>query len=140
MKSFSNSKSAGDIDYPAQDAAPRLLTTAEHSISNTLIGQNALAVIDTLTSAGFETYLVGGSVRDLLMGKQPKDFDVATSARPEQIKFLFRRARIVGRRFQIVHVQFGREIIEVTTFRADHASSDDSRRSAANRIPSACPQ
>ncbi len=74
----------------------------------------------TLKDAGFEGYLVGGCVRDLLLGHHPKDFDVATDATPEQVKALFRSSRIIGRRFQIVHVRFGREIIEVTTFRGPH--------------------
>lgn len=78
---------------------------------------NALAIINTLNSAGFQGYLVGGCVRDLLCGKRPKDFDIATDATLPEVKKLFRRARIVGRRFPIVHVRHGREIIEVSTFR-----------------------
>ncbi len=74
----------------------------------------------TLKDANYEGYLVGGCVRDLLLGFCPKDFDVATNATPEQVKALFRNSRIIGRRFQIVHVRFGREIIEVTTFRGPH--------------------
>ncbi|VAW93282.1 Poly(A) polymerase [hydrothermal vent metagenome] len=74
----------------------------------------------TLKDADYEGYLVGGCVRDLLLGHHPKDFDVATNATPEQVKALFRNSRIIGRRFQIVHVRFGREIIEVTTFRGPH--------------------
>lgn len=79
--------------------------------------ENALKVVQRLHEKGFQAYLVGGCVRDLLLGKSPKDFDVATDARPEEIRALFNSARIVGRRFQIVHVRFGRDIIEVTTFR-----------------------
>jgi poly(A) polymerase len=82
-------------------------------------------VVDTLTEAGHEAYLVGGCIRDLLLDEHPKDFDVATSARPAEVRALFRRARIIGRRFQIVHVMFGRTIIEVTTFRG---SNDDAVR------------
>ena len=80
--------------------------------------ENALKVVQRLHQAGYEAFLVGGCVRDLLLGKSPKDFDVATDAHPERIRALFNSARIVGRRFQIVHVRFGRDIIEVTTFRA----------------------
>ena len=79
-----------------------------------------MKVLYTLKDANYEGYLVGGCVRDLLLGHQPKDFDVATNATPEQVKALFRNSRIIGRRFQIVHVRFGREIIEVTTFRGPH--------------------
>lgn len=82
-----------------------------------------------LGEGGFEAYLVGGGVRDLLLEGRPKDFDVATDATPEQIKKLFRNARIIGRRFKIVHVRFGREVIEVTTFRGNHDDADNSRQS-----------
>ena len=80
----------------------------------------ALFVVEQLQEHNFDAYVVGGAVRDLLIGKHPKDFDVATNATPEQIKQCFRNARIIGRRFQIVHVRVGREIIEVTTFRRGH--------------------
>ncbi len=80
---------------------------------------SALNVVRTLQQAGFEAYIVGGAVRDLLLGLKPKDFDVATNATPEQVKPLFRRALLIGRRFRIVHVLFGREVIEVSTFRAN---------------------
>ncbi|WP_018275763.1 polynucleotide adenylyltransferase PcnB [Teredinibacter turnerae] len=96
-----------------------------HNIPRELISRNAIRVIDQLLDAGYEAYLVGGGVRDLLLGGKPKDFDVATSATPEQLRGIFRNARIIGKRFQIVHVRFGREIIEVTTFRDNHAVADD---------------
>ena len=92
--------------------------------------ERALNVVHTLKEAGYEAYIVGGAVRDLLVGLRPKDFDVATSATPEQVKGLFRRAFIIGRRFRIVHVVFGRgrehEVIEVSTFRAymDNAAAE----------------
>lgn len=89
----------------------------QHKISKTDISVNALKVLNRLNSAGFQSYLVGGSVRDLLLRKVPKDFDVATNANPNQIKNLFRNARIIGRRFKLVHILFHREIIEVATFR-----------------------
>ncbi|NDY91705.1 polynucleotide adenylyltransferase PcnB [Ideonella livida] len=95
---------------------------AEHGINPRLLDDRAVKVVTTLQDAGYEAYIVGGAVRDLLVGRRPKDFDVATNATPEQVKALFRRAFIIGRRFQIVHVIHGRgrdhEVIEVSTFRA----------------------
>jgi poly(A) polymerase len=95
---------------------------AQHGIDPDLLDDHAVRVVSTLQGAGFEAYVVGGAVRDLLVGRRPKDFDVATNATPEQVKALFRRAFIIGRRFRIVHVVFGRgrehEVIEVSTFRA----------------------
>ena len=99
---------------------------SEHGIDPSLVDERAVKVVSTLAEAGFEAYIVGGAVRDLLVGLRPKDFDVATNATPEQVKGLFRRAFIIGRRFRIVHVVFGRgrqdrglsEVIEVSTFRA----------------------
>ena len=102
----------------------------EHGIDPALVDERARNVVHTLKEAGFEAYIVGGAVRDLLVGLRPKDFDVATSATPEQVKGLFRRAFIIGRRFRIVHVVFGRgrehEVIEVSTFRAymDNAAAE----------------
>ena len=95
----------------------------QHSISRRNISPNALKVLAVLARAGFHGFLVGGGVRDLLLGGHPKDFDVATDATPQQLRRLFRNSRIIGRRFRIVHIRFGREIIEVTTFRAHHAVS-----------------
>jgi len=93
-----------------------------HKIDPTLVDRRAVDVVRTLQEAGYEAYVVGGAVRDLLLGLRPKDFDVATTATPEQVKSLFRRAFIIGRRFRIVHVVYGRgrehEVIEVSTFRA----------------------
>jgi poly(A) polymerase len=94
-----------------------------HTISRRDISPNALKVMNRLNQANFEGYLVGGGVRDLLLEGSPKDFDVATDATPEQVKALFRNSRIIGRRFKIVHVRFGREIIEVTTFRGQNSDS-----------------
>lgn len=98
--------------------APVILSSDIHGIDPTLLSRNAVRVTDTLQQAGYRAFVVGGAVRDLLLGIAPKDFDVATDATPEQVQRLFRRARLIGRRFQIVHVQFGQEIIEVSTFRA----------------------
>ena len=93
-----------------------------HGINPALVDERAASVVRTLKEAGYQAYIVGGAVRDLLLGLKPKDFDVATNATPEQVKALFRRAFIIGRRFRIVHVVFGRgrehEVIEVSTFRA----------------------
>ncbi len=98
-----------------------------HGIDPALVDERARNVVTTLQEAGFEAYVVGGAVRDLLLGLRPKDFDVATNATPEQVKSLFRRAFIIGRRFRIVHVVYGRgrdhEVIEVSTFRAYMDSS-----------------
>ena len=107
----------------APAAKPRIIPRAEHTISRSHISPNALRVLYRLKDAGFHAFLVGGCVRDLLLSREPKDFDVATDALPEQIKRLFRNCRLVGRRFRLAHVFFGQEIIEVATFRAASAPS-----------------
>jgi poly(A) polymerase len=99
-------------------ATPLIIPRAEHPISRALISDSALKVLYRLKDAGFSGCLVGGCVRDLMLGREPKDFDVATDARPEQIRELFRNARLIGRRFRLAHVRFGHDIIEVATFRA----------------------
>lgn len=104
-----------------KNPGPEIIPRDRHGISRKLISNGALKVIARLRAAGFQAYLVGGGVRDLLLGGQPKDFDVATDARPEQIRELFRGSRIIGRRFKIVHVRLGGETIEVTTFRGSHS-------------------
>lgn len=98
-----------------------------HAISRKDISENALKVLYRLNKAGYEAYLVGGGVRDLLLGKKPKDFDVTTSATPEQVRKLFRNCRLIGRRFRLAHVMFGPEIIEVATFRGHHDGSPADR-------------
>ena len=106
-----------------------------HKIDRSLVDERALDVVETLQDAGFDAYIVGGAVRDLLCGVTPKDFDVATDATPEQVKRLFRRAFIIGRRFRIVHVIYGRgranEVIEVSTFRA-YLDSADAKQVSGN--------
>ena len=97
---------------------PRIYPRSEHTLSRSLVSENALKVLYRLKKAGFEAYLVGGCVRDLLLGREPKDFDVVTNAHPEQIRGVFRNCRLIGRRFRLAHVHFGQEIIEVATFRA----------------------
>jgi poly(A) polymerase len=106
----------------ARDLQLRVIPRDSHPISRKDISPNALRVLYRLRDAGFGAYLVGGAVRDLLVGGSPKDFDVATDATPEEVKALFRNCRLIGRRFRLAHVVFGREIIEVATFRAN---SDD---------------
>ncbi|HEY2463959.1 MAG TPA: polynucleotide adenylyltransferase PcnB [Steroidobacteraceae bacterium] len=97
---------------------PVVVPRAEHSISRADISPNALKVLYRLKEAGYQGFLVGGAVRDLLLGLRPKDFDVATDALPEEVRRLFRNCRLIGRRFRLAHVFFGNEIIEVATFRA----------------------
>ena len=104
-------------------AAPRIIPRSEHTISRSAISPNALRVLYRLREGGFQAFLVGGCVRDLLIGMEPKDFDVATDALPEDVKRLFRNCRLIGRRFRLAHVFFGRETIEVATFRAATAPS-----------------
>jgi len=96
---------------------PRILARAEHPISRRDIDANVLKVLYRLAGAGYDAYLVGGGVRDLMLSRKPKDFDVATSAHPQQVRDLFRNSRMIGRRFRLVHVFFGRQNVEVATFR-----------------------
>lgn len=112
--------------------APHVLGVKEHGIDPQLVSHNAIRVTSTLQENGFKAFVVGGAVRDLLLGVKPKDFDVATNATPEQVKRLFRRAFIIGRRFQIVHVMFGQDLIEVTTFRG--TSTDDAPKDEHGRV------
>ncbi|WP_086929715.1 polynucleotide adenylyltransferase PcnB [Agarilytica rhodophyticola] len=118
---------------PTDSAAPTIIPESEHHISKHDVSSAARKVISNLKQAGYSAYLVGGGVRDFLLDFHPKDFDVATNATPEQTKAVFKNARLIGRRFRIVHVRFGREVIEVTTFRdspqqdqpkKDHNQSD----------------
>jgi poly(A) polymerase len=98
---------------------PQRVSRARHGLARNSVSPAALKVCDVLREAGFSAYLVGGAVRDVLLGIVPKDYDVATNARPEQIKPLFRRAHIIGRRFRLVHVIIGSDTVEVSTFRSD---------------------
>jgi len=109
-------------------STPTIIPRAEHSVSRADISENALKVLYRLNKAGFEAYLVGGGVRDLLLGLHPKDFDVATNASPEEVRAQFRNCRLIGRRFRLAHVHFGREIIEVATFRAHHDQGEGEGR------------
>lgn len=107
-----------DAPVVAPSSAPRIIPRDQHTVSRSNISQNALRVLYRLREGGFQAFLVGGCVRDLLVGIEPKDFDVATDALPEQVKKLFRNCRLIGRRFRLAHVFYGRDIIEVATFRA----------------------
>jgi poly(A) polymerase len=111
------------IEQPQMTVIPR----EQHAISRKDISENALKVLYRLNKAGYDAYLVGGGVRDLLLGKKPKDFDVTTSATPDQVRKLFRNCRLVGRRFRLAHVMFGPEIIEVATFRGHHEDTEADR-------------
>lgn len=110
---------------PPARRTPEILSSRQHSLQRNAISRNAVNVVQRLQQAGYEAYVVGGCVRDLLLDLDPKDYDVATSATPEQVRAEFRNARVIGRRFKLVHVHFGREIIEVATFRANHPEEDD---------------
>jgi poly(A) polymerase len=115
--------------------APRIIPRPDHNISRANISQAALKVLYRLKDAGFQAFIVGGGVRDLLLKRQPKDFDIATNASPEQVHAVFGNSRIIGRRFRLVHVRFRDEIIEVATFRGignDDEESEDRQILDAN--------
>ncbi|MEY3880721.1 MAG: hypothetical protein RIQ94_1517, partial [Pseudomonadota bacterium] len=103
----------------------KIYSRSEHNISRAQISENALKVLYKLQKEGYKAYLVGGCVRDLLLGREPKDFDVVTDADPEQIRKVFRNCRLIGRRFRLAHVHFGREVIEVATFRGAAETQND---------------
>jgi len=106
-------------------SSPTIIPRSEHPVSRASISKAALNVLYGLKDAGYESYLVGGCVRDLMLGREPKDFDIATDASPEQVKEVFGRGcRLIGRRFRLAHVRFGREVIEVATFRAQHSGEE----------------
>ena len=110
------------------------ITAKTHKIDKSLISQAALKTCDGLQKAGFEAFIVGGAVRDLLLNFKPKDFDIATNATPEEVNRVFRRSRIIGRRFRLVHVLWGQETIEVSTFRGHHQSEGDAKTNDSGRI------
>ena len=111
----------------AEPVAPqvRIYSRPEHNISRAQISESALKVLYKLQKEGYSAYLVGGCVRDLLLGREPKDFDVVTNADPEQVRKVFRNCRLIGRRFRLAHVHFGREVIEVATFRGAGEEQND---------------
>ena len=110
---------------PPNLPAVRIIPREQHNISRKQISSAALRVLYRLNEAGYAAYLVGGAVRDLLIGGQPKDFDVATDATPEDVRRLFRNCRLIGRRFRLAHVVFGQEIVEVATFRGSGEGGED---------------
>lgn len=107
-------------------SSPVVLTRDQHPVSRKHISTNALKVLYRLNKGGYDAYLVGGGVRDIILGFEPKDFDIATNATPEQIKELFRNCRLIGRRFRLAHIVFGRDVIEVATFRGHHDAAPES--------------
>ncbi|MBT8077303.1 MAG: polynucleotide adenylyltransferase PcnB [Gammaproteobacteria bacterium] len=116
---------------------PKIIPRSSHTVSRDEISKNALKVLYRLHKSGHQAFLVGGGVRDAMLGLHPKDFDLATDAKPEEIRALFGNCRLIGRRFRLAHVRFGREIIEVATFRAapgDHDSSADVAHDDEGRI------
>ena len=120
--------------HPTDHRAAGRISKKIHGIDRRLISNAATKTTEGLQKAGFEAFIVGGAVRDLLLKKQPKDFDVATNATPEQVNRIFRRSRIIGRRFRLVHVMFGDETIEVSTDRkSTRLNSSHVKRS---RMPS----
>ncbi len=112
---------------PKNKLAPLIIPRAEHTISRSAIHRNALKVLYRLNEAGFDAYLVGGCVRDLLLGYTPKDFDIATNARPEEIRRLFKNCRLIGKRFRLAHILFGQDVIEVATFRTHHENAQEAQ-------------
>lgn len=104
---------------------PKIYPQEEHGILIEQVDRDALYVLEKLRTAGYIAYLVGGSVRDLLLGEHPKDYDISTSAKPEEIKALFRNCILIGRRFRLAHIRFGRKILEVSTFRSGDVDSED---------------
>lgn len=117
----------------AKKSGAHVIAFKDHGVARAQISACALSVTDTLQAKGYAAFVVGGAVRDLLLKRTPKDFDVATSATPEEVRALFRRSRIIGRRFQIVHVMCGRETVEVSTFRAGHETSGSEGDSGSDK-------
>jgi len=124
-KSTSNKKKVSTASFDN----PLVFSRDQHPVSRKLLSPNALKVLYRLNKGGFDAYLVGGGVRDILLGFEPKDFDIATNATPDEIKALFRNCRLIGRRFRLAHIVFGREIIEVATFRGHHDNATDQEKS-----------
>ena len=124
----------GGAKGDASSRAPIIVPANEHDVHESDFSRSALKVLKKLDEAGHASYLVGGGVRDALVGLKPKDFDIATDASPETVRKLFRNSRIIGRRFKLVHVVYGREIIEVATFRAAHTKGDGGETVESGRI------
>lgn len=137
QKKHAPEKRTGSVTTAAENAANNkalILSRGEHGISRSKIDKHALKVLYRLHNSGYHACLVGGAVRDLLLGIEPKDFDVATDATPEQVNKLFRNCRLIGRRFRLAHVHFGRQIIEVATYRANHDLTQSGIQDESGRI------
>jgi poly(A) polymerase len=133
-----NKKAKAEIAINKADSsdtsAANIISAKQHKIDKNLISQSALKTCEGLQKEGFEAFIVGGAVRDLLMNVKPKDFDIATNATPEEVYKIFRRSRIIGRRFRLVHVLWGNETIEVSTFRGHHDNEGDAAVNDSGRI------
>lgn len=128
-------KNANTSDHDVDKRSALTIPHKIHKIDRTLLSSGAHKTIESLQKAGFEAYIVGGAVRDLLLNRIPKDFDIATDATPEEVNRIFRRSRIIGRRFRLVHVLFGEETLEVSTFRGSHLEAEgDSKVTDSGRI------
>jgi poly(A) polymerase len=132
FKSKKKKKNNTVIDGVSAD--PVIIPRSEHGVSRKNIDEPALKVLYRLHKAGYQACLVGGAVRDLLLGRHPKDFDVATDATPEEVSKLFRNCRLIGRRFRLAHIHFGRQVIEVATFRAPHGELHEDHHDESGRI------
>src|SRR3990172_5211523 len=113
---------------------PRIISRSEHTVSRKWISHNAVRVLYKLKERGHHAYLVGGGVRDLLLGREPKDFDIATNATPNEVKKVFRNCRLIGRRFRLAHIHFHDEIIEVATFRSMMSDEPEANAGAGQII------
>jgi poly(A) polymerase len=120
LKTFAKNKSATE-----KSIEPVIIPRSEHKISRNMISHNALKVLYRLNNSGYTAFLVGGCVRDLLLDRNPKDYDIATNALPEEVRKLFRNCRLIGKRFRLAHIVFGKEIIEVATFRTHHKHGEE---------------
>ncbi|MDE3272182.1 polynucleotide adenylyltransferase PcnB [Pseudoalteromonas sp. G4] len=124
---LSGSEQSQEPQSAASFSKPLVVTREHHVVSRKQLSPNALKVLYRLKDAGYDAYLVGGCIRDILLGLEPKDFDVVTNATPEQIKKQFRNCRLIGRRFRLAHIMFGREIIEVATMRGHHSDEQEEK-------------
>lgn len=130
-----NSPQSETLPYSSDFKPPVILSRDQHQISRKMLDKSALDVLYGLKRGGFEAYLVGGCVRDLLLGIEPKDFDVVTNASPEEVKEVFKqRCRLIGRRFRLAHVRFGRNVIEVATFRGQEDAKELGKRIPGKKV------